>query len=64
MSKKSAKEQQARYEVITQYDESSDDLLIPIPPQLLQKLGWKEGDDVAITLDEFGRYIFTKSDGI
>lgn len=62
MAKKQTKEQQARYEVITQYDDQSDDLLIPIPPHLLEKLGWREGDDVTVTLDEFGRYIFTKAD--
>ncbi len=60
MPKKSAP-QQARYEVITQYDEGSDDLLIPIPPHLLQQLGWSEGDNISVTLDEFGHYIFTKS---
>lgn len=60
MSKKSIKEQVTRYEVISQEDKTSDDILVPIPPELLAKIGWKEGDDVNITVDEFGRYIFSK----
>jgi antitoxin component of MazEF toxin-antitoxin module len=49
-----------RYEVISQED--NGDVLVPIPPILLQKLGWKEGDNVEIGLDENGRYILTKKD--
>lgn len=48
-----------RYEVITQ--EENGDLIVPIPPILLQKLGWKEGDNVEIGLDEQGRYILMKT---
>ena len=61
MSKKLSKDQHVRYEVITQHDDENDDLLIPIPPELLEKMGWKEGDDISITIDEFGRYILGKS---
>lgn len=61
MAKKQAKKEQARYEVISQYDENTDDLLVPIPPHLLEQLGWREGDAINITLDEFGRYVFTRS---
>lgn len=48
------------YEVITQEDENGD-LLIPIPPILLSKLGWKEDDQIEITVDDQGRYVFSKS---
>jgi hypothetical protein len=48
-----------RYEVISQED--NGDVLVPIPPILLQKLGWKEGDNVEIGLDEQGRYILMKT---
>lgn len=51
-----------RYEVISQEDKNNGDVLVPIPPILLQKLGWKEGDNVEIGLDENGRYILTKTD--
>ena len=37
---------QTRYEVITQEDEVTGDLLLPIPPQLLAQLGWSEGDEI------------------
>jgi len=37
-----------RYEVITQEDPETGDLLLPIPPQLLEAMGWKEGDDLDI----------------
>jgi hypothetical protein len=63
MSKKSTKlpqTQYTRYEVISQEDPETGDLIIPVPPHLLQKLGWKEHDEVIITIDEFGRYILSK----
>lgn len=48
-----------RYEVITQEDENGD-LILPIPQQLLDKLGWKEGDDIQFGLDEAGRIFMKK----
>lgn len=60
MTKKSVIEPITRYEVISQKDESNDDIIIPLPPDLLDKLGWKEGDSINITIDEFGRYIISK----
>ena len=47
-----------RYEVISQED--NGDVLLPIPPVLLEKLGWKEGDDISISLDEKGQYVLKK----
>jgi hypothetical protein len=47
-----------RYEVLTQQDK--DDVIIPIPPELLKKLGWKEGDSVELGTDETGRFILKK----
>lgn len=46
------------YEVVVQ--EEGDDLLLPIPPQLLESLGWKEGDEIDISLDDQGRYVIKK----
>ncbi len=48
------------YEVVTHKDEN-DDLLLPIPPELLRALNWKEGDEIAIELDDKGNYVFTKA---
>ena len=49
----------ARYEVITQEDPETGDVIIPLPEPLLKRMGWKEGDDVEINLDENG-HIFLK----
>jgi hypothetical protein len=32
------------FEVLTQEDTETGDLLLPIPQELLDKLGWAEGD--------------------
>lgn len=45
-----------RYEVLTQKDKSNDDVLIPIPPILLKKIGWKEGDEIDFSIDGNGNY--------
>lgn len=47
------------YEVRTHEDENGD-LILPIPPDLLKELGWKEGDEIDFTLDSKGRYILSK----
>jgi hypothetical protein len=51
---------QLRYEVITQEDSDSGDLIIPLPLPLLKQLGWKEGDDVTIALDDEGKLFLKK----
>ncbi len=51
-----------RYEVITQEDSETGDVIIPIPISLLQHLGWKEGDNVEIGVDENGQLFLTKAD--
>jgi len=50
-----------RYEVITQEDEVTGDLLLPIPPQLMAQLGWVEGDEIEFAVDDQGRYVLKKS---
>jgi bifunctional DNA-binding transcriptional regulator/antitoxin component of YhaV-PrlF toxin-antitoxin module len=47
------------YEVTT-FDENCD-VVIPIPPPLLRKLGWKEGDTLQFNVDDKGRYIISKA---
>ena len=59
MSKK-LKNNYIRYEVITQEDPDSGDVLLPIPPILLAEMGWKEGDDVEFNVDDIGRLIIKK----
>jgi hypothetical protein len=60
MSKKNPAKNYDSYEVITQEDPETGDMFIPIPPQLLAELGWKEGDDVDFSIDEKGRIIVKK----
>jgi hypothetical protein len=51
---------QTRYEVITQEDPATGDLLMPIPPELLRELGWKEGDEIEFGIDDSGNYILKR----
>jgi len=51
---------QTRYEVITQEDPETGDLLMPIPPELLRELGWKEGDEIEFGTDDSGNYILKR----
>jgi AbrB family looped-hinge helix DNA binding protein len=48
------------YEVITQLDTESGDTILPIPPEVLEKLGWKEGDTLNISKDKHGSIIISK----
>ena len=45
MSKKKINDD-IRYEVITQEDPETGDLILPIPPPILEAMGWKEGDNL------------------
>ena len=62
MARPNPGQERMRYEVITQpIPHNDDDLLLPIPQALLDQMGWKEGDNIEIGLDEEGRYILKKS---
>ena len=60
MPKKNPAQSYDSYEVITQEDPVTGDMLIPIPPSLLKQLGWKEGDDIDFSIDDKGRIILKK----
>ena len=60
MSKKNPAQSYDSYEVITQEDPETGDMFIPIPPQLLTQLGWKEGDEIDFQIDENGRMVIKK----
>ena len=51
------------YEVITQVDPETGDLIIPLPPELLQSMGWKEGDELEFNQDTQGKLVVTKRGG-
>jgi hypothetical protein len=50
-----------RYEVITQEDPESGDLLLPLPQPLLDQMGWKEGDELLFDIDDTGAVIIRKA---
>lgn len=52
----------SRYEVITQEDPETGDLIIPIPIPVLKRLGWKDGDDIDIGVNEDGSLYLKKAD--
>ena len=60
MPKQNPAKQYQRYEVITQEDPETGDLLIPLPPQLLAEMGWKEGDELDFQVDDQGKVIVKK----
>jgi hypothetical protein len=60
MAKKNPAQENVRYEVITQEDPENGDMIIPLPPQLLRELGWKEGDNIDFQIDDKGRVIIKK----
>jgi len=60
MPKKNPAQRYDSFEVITQEDPDTGDMLIPLPPQLLKDLGWKEGDDIDFTIDDKGRIVLKK----
>lgn len=49
-----------RYEVITQEDPETGDLIIPIPEPILKSMGWKEGDEVSVDIDKDGKLFLKK----
>jgi AbrB family looped-hinge helix DNA binding protein len=62
MSKKSKPGQDhVRYEVITQEDPETGDLILPIPQPVLDSLGWKEGDEVDFSTDDQGKIYIKKA---
>lgn len=60
MSKKNPAQTNVRYEVITHEDPETGDLIIPVPPQVLAQLGWKEGDEIKFDVDKDGKVYVRK----
>ena len=54
MSKKS---DSIRYEVITQEDPDTGDLILPLPKELLDKMGWKIGDELEWLQEANGSWV-------
>jgi hypothetical protein len=58
MSKKS--DEKISWEVQTFEDEETGDLILPIPPELLERMGWREGDTLNWDQDKQGNWILSK----
>lgn len=59
MAKKS-KNDRVTWEVKTLEDKETGDLILPIPQELLDRLGWREGDTLDWKQDPQGRWILSK----
>jgi hypothetical protein len=55
------KNEQPRYEVITHEDPETGDIILPIPLELMNTMGWGEGDQLDFKQDDQGRWVITKS---
>jgi hypothetical protein len=60
MAKNKPGESDVRYEVITQEDPETGDIILPIPEPILKQMGWKEGDELDISVDSDGRLFIKK----
>lgn len=49
-----------KYEVISQVDPETGETIIPIPQELLDQLGWREGDEVNIIQNPDGTIVLNK----
>lgn len=58
--KKRQEEQVLSWEVITQEDPETGEVILPIPPELLSRLGWKEGDQLEWKQAENGSWILAR----
>jgi hypothetical protein len=60
MSKNKPTAPEFQYEVILQEDPDTGELILPIPPELLSQMGWKEGDNLDFDLDDQNRWVISK----
>ena len=61
MSKNKPTAPEFSFEVITQEDPETGELILPIPPELMSQMGWKEGDTLDFDVDDKGRWIIKKA---
>ena len=61
MPKKKKIDTTTRYEVITQEDPETGDLILPIPQPILDSLGLKEGDDIEFEIGSDGSLYLKKA---
>jgi len=49
-----------RYTITLEEDPETGDLILPLPPELLEETGWKEGDTIKFTDNKDGTFSMTK----
>lgn len=50
----------AKWTVTVEEDPDTGDLLLPFPEDMLEELGWQEGDTLSWNIDENNNIILTK----
>ena len=60
MSKKKINDD-VRYEVMTHEDPETGDLILPIPPSVLDAMNWKEGDTLDWEVSQNGTILLKKA---
>lgn len=53
-------DQKITYEVVTQEDPDTGDIFLPLPQELLDKMGWTEGDTLEWKQDSDGNWVIYK----
>jgi len=61
MSKNNPAASDVRYEVITQEDPETGDVILPIPEPVLKSMGLKEGDEIKIDIGPNGELFLKKA---
>lgn len=54
------KDTQPTFEVTTHCDPETGDVILPLPDELLERMGWREGDEVLFRQTADGRWVITK----
>lgn len=52
--------EKVNFEVITHEDPETGDIILPLPPELLENLGWKEGDTLEWKETTDGTWLLSK----
>jgi hypothetical protein len=55
-----SEENRVTYEVTTIEDPETGDIILPFPPELLEKMNWKEGDTLVWNASSDGSWIISK----
>lgn len=58
--KKKESKTPSRYEVFTQEDPETGDIILPIPQELLDRMGWREGDTLEWKQADSGAWVLSK----